>query len=594
MSYASSSIGRVIDEINRSYFLPAIQRPYVWQSDQIISLFDSLLKGYPISSFLFWDVKPEKRADWQIYKFVENFRYGDTHNEIAAPEGRQVVLVLDGQQRLTSLLIGLRGTFSSRSKYARRNNPEAWSRQRLYINLLKEPLPEGHEADDDDLCLSYGLSFFDAEPKKGPDHLWMKVARILDCTSDDKLDQLADELLAQLPPDTPRSMRRTAERVLDRLYRTIWKDEVVSYYTEKDQSYDRVLNIFIRANDGGTKLSKSDLLLSMITSKWQGLSARDEIYEFVDYLNTGLDLRNDIDKDFIMKACLLLSDLDHRYKVANFTTSNLALIEANWKKIKIALESTLRLVNRLGIDSYCLTSVNALMPIAYYLFRINRGSLDGSTLFEAENVQRIHRWLLASLLNGVFGGSSDQTIGSARSVISDAFMASSDFPRRALILGLASRGRVAGFREESSVDAVLDIQYGKKNCFLALSLIYDSASWGATNFHIDHIIPRFLSDRANLMRMNLPESRIKLIVESANKIGNLEILLARENIEKNASEFAHWMQTRDRSFLTEHLIPDDPDLWRVEMLPEFVQAREKLIKQRLRIFDIDAQPEVRV
>jgi Protein of unknown function DUF262 len=81
MSYVPSTVARVIDQINRSYFLPAIQRPYVWQPNQIIALFDSLLKGYPISSFLFWEIRPERRSDWEIYKFIENFRFGDTQTK---------------------------------------------------------------------------------------------------------------------------------------------------------------------------------------------------------------------------------------------------------------------------------------------------------------------------------------------------------------------------------------------------------------------------------------------------------------------------------------------------------------------------------
>jgi hypothetical protein len=105
LSYISSNVAGVLDRINRSYFLPAIQRPFVWQPDQIVALFDSLLKGYPISSFLLWEIKPERRTDWEIYKFIENFRFGDTHNELAEPDGRDVVLVLDGQQRLTPFLL---------------------------------------------------------------------------------------------------------------------------------------------------------------------------------------------------------------------------------------------------------------------------------------------------------------------------------------------------------------------------------------------------------------------------------------------------------------------------------------------------------
>lgn len=586
MSYVSSTIGRVLDQINRSYFLPAIQRPYVWQPEQIVALFDSLLKGYPISSFLFWEIRPERRADWEIYKFVENFRHGDTHNEMAEPDGRDVVLVLDGQQRLTSLLIGLRGTYAVRAKYGRRHNPDAWSRQRLYIDLLKDPASDDEASDDEDLGVTYGLRFFEGEPKGSAQHLWMKVGRILDCTSDDAFDRLRDEMLDALPDTATRAQTRVAERILDRLYRTVWKDGVISYYTEKDQSYDRVLDIFIRANDGGTKLSKSDLLLSMITSKWAGVSARQEIYAFVDHINEGLAAKNRLDKDFVMKSCLVLCDLDPRYKVSNFTTANLARIEANWARIKTSLEATLQLVNRFGIDAETLTSLNALLPIAYYLHRTGAGSLDGSTPFEASNAKRIQHWLLGSLLNGVFGGSSDRTIGVARSIIHDALRAGRDFPHHALAEGLASRGRVAGF-DENNIEGVLDTGYGRRTCFLALSLLYDAHAWGSTPHHIDHIIPRSLADRKALMAQNLSESLIERILASVNRLGNLQLLLARENLEKSNLPFGQWLQTRDGAFLDRHLIPNKPSLWHVSALPEFVAAREELIRQRLRRLDFE-------
>ncbi|WP_050983389.1 GmrSD restriction endonuclease domain-containing protein [Methylorubrum extorquens] len=586
MSYVSSTIGRVLDQINRSYFLPAIQRPYVWQPEQIVALFDSLLKGYPISSFLFWEIRPERRADWEIYRFIENFRHGDTHNEMTEPDGRDVMLVLDGQQRLTSLLIGLRGTYAVRAKYARRHNPDAWSRQRLYLDLLKDPATDDEVSDDEDLGVTYGLRFFEGEPKSSAQHLWLKVGRILDCTSDDAFDRLKDEVLDALPDATTRAQTRTAERTLDRLYRTVWKDGVIAYYTEKDQSYDRVLDIFIRANDGGTKLSKSDLLLSMITSKWAGVSARQEIYGFVDHLNDGLVARNRLDKDFVMKSCLVLCDLDPRYKVGNFTTANLARIEANWTRIKASLEATLRLVNRFGIDGETLTSLNALLPIAYYLHRIGSGSLDGSTPFEATNAKRIQQWLLGSLLNGVFGGSSDRTIGTARSILQETLKTERDFPHRTLAQGLASRGRVAGF-DANNIEGVLETGYNKRNCFLALSTLYDANAWGSAPHHIDHIIPRSLADRKALMAQNLSESLIERILDSVNRLGNLQLLLARENLEKSNLPFGQWLQTRDSTFLERHLIPNKPALWQVSALPDFVAEREELIRRRLRRLDLE-------
>lgn len=581
MSYASTSIARTVDQINRSLFLPAIQRPYVWEPSQIIALFDSLLKGYPISSFLFWELEADRRSDWEIYKFIESFRQGDTHNELVEPDGREVTLVLDGQQRLTSLLIGLRGSYTTRKKYARKDNPDAWKRQRLYIDLLKSPaVGDGDDDNDTDLGITYGLKFYEHQPRVSVEHCWFKVGAILDCTSDDAFDKLADDIVDALPGDTTRSERRTVERNLERLYRVIWKDEVIAYYTEKDQSLDRVLDIFIRANDGGTKLSKSDLLLSMITSKWRGVSARQEIFDMVDYLNDGLEARNNLNKDFIMKACLVLSDLDVAYKVNNFTNANLSTIEDQWPNIKHTLERTLRLVNSLGIDKETLTSTNALMPIAYYLHHIDRG-LDGTTPFEAHNLSSIHRFLLGCLLNGAFSGTSDQAISSSRGIIREALRTQEDFPLNELVTGLARRGRLATFTEENAA-GILEITYGQRNCFLTLSLLYDTQHWGTSGYHIDHIIPRSLANRDKLMGMNLPEARIQEILSSVDRIGNLQLLLGRENREKNDAPFHHWITTRDAEFLDRQLVPNNPDLWTVENLPEFVRAREELIESRIK------------
>jgi hypothetical protein len=343
-----------------------------------------------------------------------------------------------------------------------------------------------------------------------------------------------------------------------------------------------VLDIFIRANDGGTKLSKSDLLLSMITSKWEGISAREEIYGFVENLNESSIRKNDIDKDFVMRACLVLSDLEHVYKISNFTNKNLALIQTNWAEIKTAIEATFKLVNRFGVDRDTLTSANALLPISYYLFKVKKGSLDGSTSFEAQNAQRIHRWLLGSLINNVFGGNSDQTIGASRSIIRDALAGSEEFPYADLVDGLKKRrGRVVNF-DDQNLDSLLEIRYGHRTAFLALSLLYDKQAWGSAHYHIDHIIPKSLASRRALMAANISEDKITKILNAVDSLGNLQLLLGRENIEKSNKEFYDWINTRDDEFLEEHLIPRDPNLWSVNSLPEFVAQRERLIRQRLR------------
>ncbi len=63
--------------------------------------------------------------------------------------------------------------------------------------------------------------------------------------------------------------------------------------------------------------------------------------------------------------------------------------------------------------------------------------------------------------------------------------------------------------------------------------------------------------------------------------GNLELLLRKENEEKSGQEFEKWLMTRDQSFRQKHLIPDNDSLLMFKNFPEFIEARETLIKKRL-------------
>lgn len=93
MSYKSTTIAALLGKLNRSYYLPAIQRPFVWEPEQIVRLFDSLMQGYPISSFLFWDLKGENRQNWEIYKFIQDFKYGEVHDEKVESGDTDITLV---------------------------------------------------------------------------------------------------------------------------------------------------------------------------------------------------------------------------------------------------------------------------------------------------------------------------------------------------------------------------------------------------------------------------------------------------------------------------------------------------------------------
>jgi Protein of unknown function DUF262/Protein of unknown function (DUF1524) len=589
MAYASATIGSIVNDVNRTYFLPAIQRPYVWTSSQITALFDSLLKGYPISSFMFWAVDEATKVELRCYKFLENYRT-DARNEPTSAEGRSVVLVLDGQQRLTSMLIGLRGTFQEKAKGARASNLAAWSAKSLYLDLLKDP-ERSDDDDEGDLGITYGLAFHDRRPANNARHHWFKLGTILDYESEERLEALLTKIRSEFHDKTSPAERQMAEDTLRRLHRMIWKDQAVNFYTEMDQSPDRVLDIFVRANDGGTKLSKADLLMSMITSKWSSGSAREDIMGFVEHINRNLGAPNKINKDFLLKASLVLCDFDVTYNVRNFTTDVVAAIETNWSGIKRAVENTLRFLNRHGLVGENLGSLNSVLPLIYYFHNTPDFDFRGSSEFERVNAAAMHNWLLNSLLVGAFSGNSDQTIAIARVTIRDHLRIAQEreFPTKKLFDAMARSGRISQV-DDRTIDELLDLQYGKPRTFIALSLLYDGLDWSGSNWHADHIVPQAHAQKSVLRGRNLPEHRIQELLDSVNRLGNLQLLRGDENIEKRDMPFRSWITGRNVDFYDQHMIPERLDLCDVIQLPEFVREREKLIRKRLKeILGLGAQ-----
>jgi hypothetical protein len=314
----------------------------------------------------------------------------------------------------------------------------------------------------------------------------------------------------------------------------------------------------------------------MVTSSWNGVNAREEIFNFVDRINTQLTRRNAFDKDFIMKSCLVLTGLPVAYKVQNFNNANLTIIRENWDAIRKAIERGVDLVNSFGIDRDNLTSANAIIPIIYFLFKNSGVTLRGSTPFDTRNAEQIRRWIIMALLKGAFGRASDNLLRDIRSNIDSIASPGTDFPVDPINATIAKTGLSIGF-DDFSISEVLGQTYQGQQTFLALSLLYDDAAWGTMPHHQDHIFARGLFKSKELAVHN----RLDWLVLK-ERIGNLCLLLASENIGKKDMPVAAWLASRDRSFLKRHLIPEDPTPWEPERFPEFLKAREAIISSRLR------------
>jgi hypothetical protein len=206
-----------------------------------------------------------------------------------------------------------------------------------------------------------------------------------------------------------------------------------------------------------------------------------------------------------------------------------------------------------------------------------RRNLQGESSYDAENVPLVHAWVLTSLLNNLFGGQSDRALDAAR----QAFKGGADgFPVEALVAALESTGKRPQF-DEVALQDFLAITYGNRDCFLALSLLYDAANWGHTPFQQDHIVPQSLFQKKHFEELGFAEERRTKYLELRDLIGNLELLTESENQQKSAQEFEPWLATRSDDFRQTHLIPEDDALLDFDHFEEFVAARERLITNRL-------------
>ena len=476
------TIKEAIDYIhNNRYLLPAIQREFVWSPHQIERLFDSLMRGYPIGSFLFWRVDPETAKNYSFYQFITNYDQRKPHNPVHGAPSTVPGLkaVLDGQQRLTALNVGLYG--SGRWKIPRLwwNNPRAFPKRQLYLNLLAPRME-----DEEDLLYKFRLlpekEAKDRNSRNDHEH-WYRVGDILD------VEDAAD--LIDVVYDLRLTETRNPQKVLNRLHRLVHSDGIVSAYEEADQGPERVLNIFVRTNSGGTTLSYSDMLLSMAVAQWDKVDARKEIHSLVDEINNIGSRGFSFNHDFVLKACLMLGDSNSiRFKVENFKKSKIGALQDQWDLIRSTITETVELASSFGYTGQSLTSANALLPIAYYLH--HRQPSLGTTDRAA-----IRDWLIRSLLKrGIWSSGVDNLLVTIRKAIRES-SCHDGFPARVIEKAMPS-GKSLTFDDEELQD-LADAAYDGR-AYSLLFLLYDFVDVATNRFDIDHVFPRALMTPARL------------------------------------------------------------------------------------------------
>lgn len=567
--------------------LPAIQREFVWESWQIEWLFDSLLQGYPIGSFLFWDVRDDHaKNEYRFYEFLSNYRerYA-THNPSFSTVGHyDFSAVLDGQQRLTALNVALLGTYAYKLPRVHWDDSEhALPTRKLYLNVSGP----AEETVDEESGRLYEFRLLTADEVSEDPPRWFLVGDILKVPDNYAFNRLMKERGYQ--------ESEFASRALSMLHEVVHLQRLINYYAIQQADIERALNIFVRVNSGGTKLSLSDMLMSTAIANWKTKDAKKEILGLVDRIQA---LGYFVDKDLVLKACLYLYNTDIRYRVSNFSAAQVKPFEDNWEAIAQSLLAVFQLVHDFGFDEKSLTSKNALLPLIYWVHHKElAGDLRAKVGLRTER-ETMCRWLHTMLLKSVFGSSADTILAAIRKVFTAEEFGKpfirpevEKFPFEAIGAVLRTHGKDPSITDEF-IDALLDTRYEDKLAFSILALLAPNLDYRNGDFQKDHLHPAScFKSRRSLSKLGVPESDIDFYRDESNwnSILNLRHLDANENKSKQGKHLVQWVQdevkrqkTTEEKFCTERDLPVKSSQLDFANFKGFIAARRKVLRGRLR------------
>ncbi len=510
MSYKPRSLFRLIEEVDSSLFLPHIQRPFVWDEEQMCRLFDSLLQNYPIQTLLFWRTKDEIKAR-KFMRIVEwDSNLSDLYEPRVSKEGVTKTFVLDGQQRLQSLI----AIYSGGIALPAGGTAEAF---------LK--VTSGN--DSDTRGMRYQLQFFAQSP--GPE--WYRVCDLLGRDAQRNAEEIGERLNDELdgaegqlapehrPNQTERNLRqRTVRRNIGQLV-SILREEKHFWVQELDgvaneYSYARVLEIFVRVNSGGTKLDSSDLMFAAMKEGWGEI---EEAIEETTELLSGSKL--EFDKTFPLKCLTLAHGRGAETSPEKFSgTDGSNLLEAmrtDWPRAEVAF-SQLRDFMQQDLKIYSdkvIRTYNSFVPIFDFLFHNPSPNERSRALMRAYHYK--------AQLFGWYAKATDNVLNALHGFTGRSGLAV--FPLSEIKNYFSGRG--------DTVDLSRSHLNESRLRFILLNLVYVD-QMGTSPFdvrhkgnlpHVDHIYPQ-----------HALRTRLGCAGAEINHLGNFRFVGATDNIRKRA------------------------------------------------------------
>lgn len=528
-------IRELLDSIaNNDLVLPEFQREYVWTKEQAKQLMVSLLRDYPVGSLLFWktDRPPELK------------------NITSLPEHLgSIQVILDGQQRLTSLYLLIRGEIPP---FYKENEVETDPRD-LFYNLQ-----------DND------FQYYQASRMK-TNPLWIKV---VDCFR--KSDINIFEIAIGLSNGNQALALDYAQKFNENLnaLRNIENIDLTVQTVPMHASLEDAIDIFDRVNSQGTKLTDAELALTHITGKWSQarrvmktkiVSLEKKSYNF-DLAFMTRSLTGIVEKRALFEAV-------HRVPREK--------LESGWSNLTKILDYLVSLLPHHAFihSTQDLNTTNILVPIVVYL------SLNQNKFPNEISIKQAINWLYAAQMWARYSSQTDQKLEADISII-----AKEENPWERLIGQIIEqRGRIEiknsdldGHGVQNPLYRMVYILCKAQNAvdwFNGLPLGTNQGKYYAIHSH--HIFPTSRLYQGRYDQDNLMHRA------TVNEIANRAFLTADTNLEiKNRypEDYLPEVESRFPGALAHQFIPMDPNLWKIDNYRDFLDARRSLIALKINDF----------
>lgn len=563
MAKAEASVEELVGMMKRGELrLPEMQRRYVWRSTRVRDLFDSLYRGYPSGAILLWETDEEVP--------LQDMAVGQESSPY-----RTMRLLLDGQQRLTSLSAVIRG------------EPVKVRGRRKPIDLLfnldhPDHLSVVTEVDEEGTDDEEGEELIDDEIDSTEDELLKRFNRMTFVVATKKLEQLPQWVrvteVFKADSDAPFLKRAGVgsledpnyERYSRRLARLrgirnyVYRMDVL----ERNLSYDEVTEIFVRVNSLGAKLRSSDLALAQITAKW-----RNSLKVFEAFQRQCADAGFDLDLGLHLKG--LVAFVTGQSRFLTIGNQRLEALQAGWEQSCRGMEFALNfLKNNARIDSPALlSSPYILIAVAYH------GHKRGYELPEEES-RRLRHWVLVANAKGRYSRGSSETI-----LDQDLTLLRGGGDAEALIGRLRQQagrldivaGELEGRNQRSAVFKTMFLAFraaGARDWRSQVAIgLNHSGAQHKLEFH--HIFPKALLKGSYAGR-------------EADDIANLSFVGGKTNRQISdkppVDYFPSMIERSGLGAFEAQCIPTQPELLGVKDYKAFLQRRRELVAKRLNEF----------